>query len=151
MLREILKETFFNEKGKFNNSENKKNVILYRFDYKKAPIRNTEDLVKKKYLLKVKEKTENKEFFISDNCYGIKVNENNLDEILKFSNVYDKELLEKVKLELREKNFFVIELSKRKEKIKIDDYIVRHFSPMSNTNYYVHYDEKEFIKTYIEN
>ena len=133
MLREILNETFFNE------------------NYKKAPIKDTKNLVKKKYLLKIKEKTENKEFFISDNCYGIKVNENNLDEILKFSNVYDKELLEKVKLELKEKNFFVIELSKRKEKIKIDDYIVRHFSPISNTNYYVHYDEKEFIKTYIEN
>ena len=61
------------------------------------------------------------------------------------------EYIESETLELKEKNFFVIELSKRKEKIKIGDYIVRHFSPMSNTNYYVHYDEKEFIKTYIEN
>ena len=104
MLKEILTKTFFNEKGKFNNEENKKNIILYHFDYKKAPIRNTEVLVKKKYLLKVKEKMANKEFFISDNCYAIKVQENNLEEILKFSNIYDKELLEKTKLELNNVN-----------------------------------------------
>ena len=75
MFKEILNKSFF-EKQKQCDID-KKEKILYRFDYKKAPIRNTEDLVKKKYLLKVKEKMANKEFFISDNCYAIKVQENN--------------------------------------------------------------------------
>lgn len=148
MFKEILNRSFFKKQKQCDID--KKAKILYRLDYKKAKITilDKESEIRKSYLLTIKEEKKGKEFFISKNCYAIQVFENNLDKVLKFTELSEKMDIVNKKKELLEKGYFELELSKRLEKIHLKDYIVKHYSEITNGIYFVHYKEKEFLNAY---